>query len=164
MQEAKQLFKKLKIYSLLDLALITPVSYSDTTLSTRLDIGKVVTAEAKVIDTNITSGKLKVTFLLTASARKLFSTFFRVTPYHHKLFAVGTSHIIQGKLTEYRGYLQMSQPRSIKEVGKIIPRYKTPLKEKEISSLIECYINEKNLFNEGLDSKEVATLMHLHFP
>jgi len=164
MQEAKQLFKKLKIYTLLDLALITPVSYSDTTLSTRMDIGTVVTTEAKVIDTNITSGKLKVTFLLTNSARKLYSTFFRVTPYHHKLFAVGTSHIIQGKLEEYRGYLQMSQPRSIKEVGKIVPRYKTPLKEKEISSLIECYINEKNLFNEGLDSKEVATLMHLHFP
>ncbi|MFK5976678.1 MAG: ATP-dependent DNA helicase RecG [Sulfurovum sp.] len=164
MQEAKQLFTKLKIYSFLDLALLVPISYSDTTLSTRLDIGTVVTAEAKVIDTNITSGKLKVTFLLTASARKLFSTFFRVTPYHHKLFAVGTSHIIQGKLTEYRGYLQMPQPRSIKEVGKIIPRYKTPLKEREISSLMECYINEQNLFNEGLDSKEVSTLIHLHFP
>ncbi len=164
MQEAKQLFTKLKIYSLLDLALLVPISYSDTTLSTRLDIGTIVTAEAKVIDTNITSGKLKVTFLLKSSARKLFSTFFRVTPYHHKLFAVGTSHIIQGKLTEYRGYLQMSQPRSIKEVGKIIPRYKTPLKEREISSLMECYINEQNLFNEGLDSKEVSTLIHLHFP
>lgn len=164
MEEAKQLFKKLKIHSLLDLALIIPVSYNDTTLSAAPELGKVNTLEAKVIDTSIHSGKLRVTFLLTRSGRRLSSTFFKVTPYHHKLFEVGSSHVIQGRLEEYKGYLQMSQPRSIKEIGKITPKYKTVLKESEISSLIECYVNEHNLYNEGLDSKEVATLMHLHFP
>jgi ATP-dependent DNA helicase RecG len=58
----------------------------------------------------------------------------------------------------------MSQPRSVKEVGKVTPKYKTVLKESEIRSLIELYITEKNLFAEGLDSKEVATLMRVHFP
>ena len=164
MEEAKQLFKKLKIHSLLDLALITPVSYNDTTLSRTLELGKVNTLEAKVIDTSIYSGKLRVTFLLTHSGRRLSSTFFKVTPYHHKLFEVGSSHVIQGRLEEYKGYLQMSQPRSIKQVGKITPKYKTVLKESEIASLIECYVTERNLYNEGLDSKEVATLMHIHFP
>ncbi|MCD6211994.1 MAG: ATP-dependent DNA helicase RecG [Sulfurovum sp.] len=164
MEEAKQLFKKLKIHSLLDLALIIPTSYNDTTLSTSLELGKVHTLEAKVTDSSIYSGKLRVTFNLTQSGRRLSSTFFRVTPYHHKLFEVGSSHVIQGKLEEYKGYLQMSQPKSIKQVGKITPKYKTVLKESEIASLIECYITEKNLFNEGLDSREVATLMHIHFP
>lgn len=164
MEEAKQLFKKLKIHSLLDLALIIPTSYNDTTLSTKLELGKVNTLEAKVIDSSVYSGKLRVTFILTQSGRRLTSTFFRVTPYHHKLFVVGSSHVIQGKLEEYKGYLQMSQPRSIKEIGKITPKYKTVLKESEISSLIELYINEKNLYNEGLDSKEVSALMHIHFP
>ena len=164
MEEAKQLFKKLKIHSLLDLALIIPTSYNDTTLSTSLELGKVHTLEAKVTDSSIYSGKLRVTFNLTQSGRRLSSTFFRVTPYHHKLFEVGSNHVIQGKLEEYKGYLQMSQPKSIKEIGKITPKYKTVLKESEISSLIECYVTERNLFNEGLDSKEVATLMHIHFP
>ncbi|MEA3434500.1 MAG: ATP-dependent DNA helicase RecG [Campylobacterota bacterium] len=164
MEEAKQLFKKLKIHSLLDLALIIPTSYNDTTLSTSLELGKVHTLEAKVTDSSIYSGKLRVTFNLTQSGRRLSSTFFRVTPYHHKLFEVGSSHVIQGKLEEYKGYLQMSQPKSIKQVGKITPKYKTVLKESEISSLIECYVTEKNLYNEGLDSKEVATLMRIHFP
>jgi ATP-dependent DNA helicase RecG len=58
----------------------------------------------------------------------------------------------------------MSQPRSVKETGKITPKYKSVLKESEIRSLIELYITEKNLFDEGLDSKEVAAMMHLHFP
>ena len=164
MEEAKQLFKKLKIHSLLDLALIIPTSYNDTTLSMTLELGKINTLEAKVIDSSIYSGKLRVTFILTQSGRRLSSTFFRVTPYHHKLFEMGSSHVIQGKLDEYKGYLQMSQPKSIKVIGKITPKYKTVLKESEIVSLIACYINEKNLYNEGLDSKEVSTLMHIHFP
>ena len=164
MEEAKQLFKKLKIYSLLDLALIIPVSYNDTTLSMTLELGKIHTLEAKVIESSIYAGKLRVTFILTQSGRRLSSTFFRVTPYHHKLFEVGSSHVIQGKLEEYNGYLQMPQPKSIKQVGKITPKYKTVLKESEIASLLEVYITEQNLFNEGLDSKEVATLMHIHFP
>ncbi len=164
MEEAKQLFKKLKIHSLLDLALIIPTSYNDTTLSTSLELGKVHTLEAKVTDSSIYSGKLRVTFNLTQSGRRLSSTFFRVTPYHHKLFEVGSNHVIQGKLEEYKGYLQMSQPKSIKQIGKITPKYKTVLKESEIASLIECYVTERNLFNEGLDSKEVATLIHIHFP
>ncbi|MDM5262901.1 ATP-dependent DNA helicase RecG [Sulfurovum sp. XTW-4] len=164
MEEAKQLFKKLKIHSLLDLALIIPTSYNDTTLSTTLELGKINTIEAKVVDSSVYAGKLRVTFNLTRSGRRLSSTFFRVTPYHHKLFEVGSSHVIQGRLEEYKGYLQMSQPKSIKTIGKITPKYKTVLKESEISSLIECYVNEQNLYHEGLDSKEVSTLMHIHFP
>ena len=164
MEEAKQLFKKLKIHTLLDLALLIPTSYNDTTLTLTPELGKINTLEAKVIDSSIYAGKLRVTFILTQSGRRLSSTFFRVTPYHHKLFTVGSSHVIQGKLEEYKGYLQMSQPKSIKQIGKITPKYKTVLKESEISSLIELYVSEQNLYNEGLDSKEVATLMHIHFP
>ena len=164
MEEAKQLFIKLKIHTLLDLALIIPTSYNDTTLTLTPELGKVNTLEAKVVDSSIYAGKLRVTFNLTQSGRRLSSTFFRVTPYHHKLFEVGSSHVIQGKLEEYKGYLQMSQPKSIKQIGKITPKYKTVLKESEISSLIEAYVSEQNLYNEGLDSKEVATLMHIHFP
>ena len=164
MEEAKELFKKLKIYSLLDLALIIPGSYNDTTLTTTPQIGKINTLEAKVIDSAVYHGKLRVTFSLIPSNRRLSSTFFRATPYHHRLFTPGSHHYIQGRLETYNGFLQMPQPKSIKEIGKITPKYKTVLKESEIRSLIELYITEKNLFAEGLDSREVATLMRVHFP
>ena len=164
MEEAKQLFRKLKIHTLLDLALIIPTSYNDTTLSTRLEPGKTVTLEATVLESTLQGGKLRVTFTLTGFGKRLSSTFFRVTPYHHKLFTVGSNHVIQGKLETFNGYLQMSQPKSIKQIGKITPKYKTLIKEREISTLIEAYVSEKNLYNEGLDSKEVAALMHIHFP
>jgi len=139
MEEAKQLFKTLKIHTLLDLALLAPTSYNDTTLTLTPQLGKVNTLEAKVIESSIYAGKLRVTFLLTVSGRRVSSTFFRATPYHHKLFEVGSSHVIQGRLEEYKGFLQMSQPKSIKQVGKITPKYQTVLKESEITSLIVLY-------------------------
>lgn len=164
MEEAKQLFKKLKIQTLLDLALILPTSYNDTTLSTALQIGKVHTLQSKVLETRVVHGKLRVTFLLMDSGRRLSATFFKATPYHHSLFTVGSLHVIQGKLETYRGFLQMSQPKSIKEVGKVVAQYKTVLKQRDMESLIACYINEQNLYNEGLESTEVAMLLRLHFP
>jgi ATP-dependent DNA helicase RecG len=164
MENAKVLFKKLKITTLLDLALIAPTSYNDTTLSTALQVGTVGTFEATVENVGTVGGKLRVTFLLPKFGKKISSIFFRATPYHYQLFTKDSKHTIQGKLEQYNGYLQMPQPKSIKEIGKIIPKYKTTLKQSELSNLMVTYVTERNLYNEGLDSAEVATLMHLHFP
>jgi ATP-dependent DNA helicase RecG len=164
MENAKVLFKKLKITTLLDLALIAPTSYNDTTLSTALQVGTVGTFEATVENVGTVGGKLRVTFLLPKFGKKISSIFFRATPYHYQLFTKESKHTIQGKLEQYNGYLQMPQPKSIKEIGKIIPKYKTTLKQSELSNLMVTYVTERNLYNEGLDSAEVATLMHLHFP
>ena len=164
MEEAKALFKKLKIHTLLDLALLIPTSYNDTTLSTSLELGKVVTLEAKVMDTNSYGGKFRVTFMLTTWEQRLSSLFFRVTPYHYKLFEVGSNHVIQGKLENYKGQLQISQPKSVQSVGKITPKYKSILKHSQLMALIEGYIKPQNLLQEGLETKEIEVLMQLHFP
>ena len=109
-EEAKQLFKKLKIYSLLDLALIIPTSYNDTTLSTTLELGKVNTLEAKVVDSSIYNGKLRITFNVTQSGRRLSSTFFRVTPYHHKLFEVVLLMLFRESLKSIMGTCKWHNP------------------------------------------------------
>jgi len=164
MENAKALFKKLKIYTLLDLALLLPVSYEDTTLSATLALGRIGTFEAEVVQVGTVGGKLRVLFRLPKFGKKISSIFFRATPYHYQRFTLGSRLIIQGKLEQYNGYLQMPQPKVVKEVGRIIPKYKTALAQSEIRRLVETYITERNLFNEGLDSAEVATLMQLHFP
>ncbi|MEA3419337.1 MAG: ATP-dependent DNA helicase RecG [Campylobacterota bacterium] len=164
MEEAKQLFKKLKIYSLLDLALLLPVSYNDTTLSSAIVPGKVHTFEATVKEVHSRNGKLIVTFSLPRFNQSLQSMFFRTTPYHYQTFAVGSQHITQGKVELYRGNLQMNQPKSIKQAGKIIPKYKTVLRQEEMHTLMETYLSEKTLIDEGLLPKEANALMELHFP
>jgi ATP-dependent DNA helicase RecG len=162
--EAKRLFRKLKIQTLLDLALIVPSGYTDTTLSSRIEVGQTLTAEAVVEEMGTFGGKLRVRFVLPKFGRKISATFFRATPYHYETFRVGSRLYIQGKVEAYRGYLQIPQPRAIAEIGTVTPKYKTPLKAAEIRDLIRTYITERTLFNEGLDSREVATLMRIHFP
>ncbi len=164
MKEAKQLFQKLKIVSLLDLALILPSSYNNSTLSEEIQLGKIHTFEAKVEEVTNVNGKLRITFWLTKFNQRLNSMLFRVTPYHYQLFTVGSQHFIQGRVEEYRGFLQMNQAKSLKRIGGITPKYSTALKESSLRTLIECYINPNNLYKEGLNSKEVDTLLGLHYP
>jgi len=164
MKEAKALMSKLKIYTLLDLALLVPSSYSDTTLSDEIDIGKVNTLESIVREVRTYNGKLVVTFYLTKFDKSIQSMFFRVTPYHYQTFANGSKHIIQGKVELYRDRLQMNQPKSIKRAGEITPKYKTLLKDVEIKSLMERYLSAKALIDEGLLPREADILMELHFP
>ena len=164
MQEAKTLFQKLKITSLLDLALLIPTSYNNTTLSPSIQVGETQTFEATVDEVSNFNGKLRITFYLPQFNTRLDSMLFRVTPYHYKLYTQGSHHYIQGRVEEYRGTLQMNQAKSLKRIGQIIPKYSTTLKESSIRSLIEFYITETNLLAEGLDQREVATLMGLHYP
>jgi len=164
LQEAKALFQKLKIISLLDLALLTPSSYSSSILSTKLKEGEVQTFEAIVGEAKMVNGKFRVVFDLPTINRELSSIFFRFTPYHYNLFTVGSRHYIQGRISSFRGELQMSQPKSLKRVGEIIPKYSTSIKESSMKALIEYYITEDNLYAEGLESREVSVLMKLHYP
>ena len=164
MQEAKALFEKLKIISLLDLALLIPSSYNNTTLSSSIKIGEKQVFDAIVESISNFNGKLRITFYIPNLDTTLNSMLFRVTPYHHKLFTVGSRHYIQGRVEEYRGQLQMNQPKSLKRVGEIVPKYSTAIKDSSIKSLIEYYINEPTLYAEGLQSREVSVLMGLHYP
>jgi len=164
MKEAKALFQKLKIVSLLDLALLIPSSYNNTLLSTTIVLGETHTLEATVEEVTSVNGKLRITFYLSTFNKRLSSMLFRVTPYHRQLFTVGSRHYIQGKVEEYRGFLQMNQAKSLKRIGELIPKYGTAVKESSMRSLIECYINEQSLYGEGLNELEVKTLLGLHYP
>ena len=158
------LLKKIKKRTLLDLALTLPSSYSDTNLSQEIIEGKTLTTEAKVVSSHFIGGKLYIEFELLCFATKATGVFFRVTPYHQKLFSIGSSHIISGRVNYFRGQLQLSQPKSLKNYGKVEPKYKTELKPSEIKALISKYITKENLLQTGLEKAEVDTLLSLHFP
>jgi len=164
MQEAKALFQKLKIISLLDLALLTPSSYKNSTLAQTIKIGEVQTFEAHVDEVSNMNGRLRIGFYLPRFNKRIHSMLFKVTPYHRQLYTLGSHHYIQGKVEEYRGFLQMNQAKSLKKVGEITPKYSTAIKESSMHALIKYYISEQTLYAEGLDTHEVSTLLGLHYP
>lgn len=164
MKNQKEMLSKLKFSSLLDLALFIPSNYDDTTLSDSLIIGEQITVLAHIESIKSLGNKLQINLFLPKFKRFVTATLFKVTPYHFATFAVGNELFIQGKLTLFGSYLQLSQPKKITTIDKIIPKYKTTLKSSEILQIIESLINYENLKNEGLSEVEIQTILMLHFP
>lgn len=164
MSEDKTLFAKLKIYTLLDLALIIPSGYNDTTLSTKINLGDIITAEATVLEQRNINGKLQIVFNLATFKTNISATFFKVMPYHYVTFAPQSSHYIQGVVGQYNGFWQLSQPKKITIPNQIVPKYKTVLKDSELKVLIKKHITMNNLIASGLDWRISKALYTLHFP
>ena len=162
--EVRRLFGKLKIRTLLDLALIIPSSYEDTRLSSGIEGGKIQTFEAVVKNVENRGSQMRVGFDLPGVGCSITGFFFRVTPYHRRIFRPGSRHVIHGGVRFYKGWAQIVQPRSLRNYGELVPRYGTSVKESEIRLLMKNCITEKALFSEGLESLEVQTLLRLHFP
>ncbi len=163
-QEDKQLLAKLKKKSLLDLALMLPQSYVDTTLSQEIKINETITARAIVQDATLKNNKLLVQFFLPFFQKKIRGIFFKTTLYHQKTFTLNSEHIISGRVTLFNGFLQILQPKSLKNYGVVEPKYKSVLKESLIKSLIKKYLTKENLEKFCLNEEEIATLLKLHFP
>ncbi|MEA2029075.1 MAG: ATP-dependent DNA helicase RecG [Campylobacterota bacterium] len=160
----KPLLKKQKIYSLLDLALLLPASYSNSHLSKSLEVGKKHTLEAWVEEVHSRHGRLSVRFFLPQFSQDILGVFFRVTPYHFNTFKPKSTHYIQGKVETFNGILQISQPKAIKSIGKITPKYKSELKADEIRYLLDKYLSFEALVDEGLNEQEANALLSLHYP
>ena len=164
MQNQKEILSKLKFSSLLDLALFIPSNYDDTTLSDSLVIGEQITVLAHVESIKSLGNKLQINLFLPKFKRFVTATLFKVTPYHFATFAVGSELFIQGKLTLFGSYLQLSQPKKITTIDKIIPKYKTTLKNSEILQIVDSLISYESLKNEGLSENEIKIILMLHFP
>jgi ATP-dependent DNA helicase RecG len=162
--EDKALFSKLKIYTLLDLALIIPSGYDDTTLSKKIELDSVITARAVVLKLKNVNGKLQIVFNLIDFKTNISATFFKVMPYHYATFAPNTKHFLQGKVGQYNGFWQLTQPKKITTPNQIVPKYKTILKTTELKDLIKKYVTIENLISSGLDEKISKAIYTLHFP
>ncbi len=164
-EEARRLFKKLKIRTLLDLALILPATYEDRRLSSELSPGKEHVLEVKVLSTRNSGGKFYATLYLTAFNRRIDAVFFKATPYHLKTFTVGANLVVSGRVVTFKGNLQLTQPKSISQYGTVIPKYRVKLvKESEIKALINKYLKKNLLLREGLREDEAELILKLHFP
>ena len=158
------LLKKLKLRTLLDLALLLPSSYTDTTLSKEITPNKDLVAKVRVLSKNIINNRLYLELLLLDFNQKVTAIFFKTTPYHLKLFEVGSIHTISGRVNYFKGSIQITQPKSLKSYGKVDPTYKSALSSKDIKELIKKYITKSNLEKYHLTKNEIETLLLLHFP
>ncbi|MFK5882168.1 MAG: ATP-dependent DNA helicase RecG [Sulfurospirillum sp.] len=157
-------FKKLGIGSFVELALLIPKSYENNFISQAPQINQQNCIEVEVLTTHRSPKALSIKFFCKTWNEKLNAVVFRPLAYHAKVFKPGTTLHVKGKIIWSGGYMQLQQPKIIKEINKIFTKYKTTLPNAVMQNLIKKYLNEKNLQKEGLKKEDIENLLLLHFP
>ncbi len=146
--------KKLGVENLIDLALIAPVSYNNLFIQATPNIGFNNVIDATIISSTKQGKILKLYLYAHNFDMKIQGVIFNPRYFHQKHFLPGARLFLQGKIENSFQSLQILQPQIIDEINKIIPKYKTPLQNKTVISLMQKYITKENF----------PTLHDIHFP
>lgn len=160
----KERFKKIGVVTLLDLALLIPHHYENTTLSPMPLLEQINTLHVRILSTKQSPKVFQITFDVPTWQMHLEGVIFAVKPYHKALFKVGSELYISGKVQQNGARLQMVQPQVVTQINTLIPKYKTPLHNKTVMGLMQRYVSEEALEKEGLHVTPIRVLLALHFP
>lgn len=157
-------FSKLGVSTVLDLALLTPHRFENNHITPIPENG----LEA-VVSIVCKDGVRRAKSFYVKAWCETWQTFinllfFHPKPFHYVRFKSGECLSIKGKIQNYQGVWQFLQPKIIIKINTIIPQYKTPLRSAMVASLVERYLNLKDLEKEGIDLDDAATLLKLHLP
>lgn len=155
-------FKRLRIKGILDLALIIPSSFEDTTLLREPKNGSVGAVQVKILSSLTRGQNLHIKTYVSEWVKECDFIIFHPKPFHYGSFKVGSEIYVLGKVEFAYGKWQIIQPKVITKINEIIPRYKTPLKNPTIIKLIHRYVTMENLLHLGLDEKSAKVLCELH--
>jgi len=157
-------FKKLGISSFAELALLIPKSYEDNFISKTPNINQKNCIEVEVLSTHRSAKALSIKFFCKTWDEKIDAVVFRPSPYHSKIFKVGESLHVKGKVIWSAGRIQLQQPQILKEINTINVKYKATVPNAMMKNLAKKYLNEKNLLDEGIRKQDIQNLLLLHFP
>ncbi len=160
----KERFKKLGVVTRLDLALLLPHTYEDTTLCLTPVLEQTNTVHVKILSTKQTPKVFQIHCWVEAWETHLDGVIFAPKPYHKALFKQDAQMYITGKVQKNGLYLQMVQPKVVTSINTIIPKYKTPFQNKTVIELMKRYLDEASLCEEGLHVEEAKTVLEWHFP
>ena len=162
-KEDSELFKKLGVSNILDLASLAPTSYEDLTLKEFYVANQNQLIDATIKSTAKTNKILKLKLFSHNLNREINGIIFNSTYFHVKNFSVGSRLFLYGRMEENFG-LQIVQPRIVKEYGEITPKYKSKLRNKTIITLMKKYLTKENLLSYGLKEEVVESVLKIHNP
>ncbi|MDD3325234.1 MAG: ATP-dependent DNA helicase RecG [Sulfurospirillaceae bacterium] len=154
----------LGVSSLLDLALILPISYDDTYICSSPFINSQNVLHVKILSTRRTPKVFQMRLWCELWGCELDGVVFAPKPYHEKIFKKGSDLHVKGRVEFNGASMQVVQPRVIASINTITPKYKTSLHVKSVMTLMHKYISVSRLIDEGLSAKEAETLVLFHQP
>jgi len=160
--EANDRVKLLKIgvLSLLDLALVLPKGFEDTTIAKSPREGQVC-INVKITSLASRPGMLTALAFCEQWQSSVKIVIFNAKSWHYGAFKVGKEMAIYGLCSYAFGSWQIVNPKITTKIGQIVPKFKTELKDEELKKLILKYLNLQNLMSEGLNEKEAKFLADL---
>lgn len=164
MSDKDEKLKKLRVSSLIELALIVPSGYDDLRLS-----DEAIPKTNQLVDATVESVvRAKNSFQITLFShnfnQRLTAVLFNPKPYMLHSFAVGQRGYFYGLIEQNGFYLNMLMPKKVSSASGITPNYKTALRSDVIRRLLASILTKEALMQEGLRAEVADVLLSLHFP
>ncbi len=163
-EQDKEKFKKLGVNSLLELALFIPKSYDNSFINQTPNINQQNCIEVEVLNLHRGPKALSINFFCKTWNEKISGVVFRPSPYHSKIFKTGVVLHVKGKIIWSLGRIQIQQPQILKEINRVVSKYKTALQNVTMQKLVNKYITKESLIGEGLNKNDANNLWLLHNP
>ena len=157
-------FKKLGVASTLELALLVPCSYENLLLEKTLNVGIAQLVDATVNSVVRTPNSIKIILYSHNFSHTLEAVFFKPKPYMLHQFIVGERYYLYGIISCSGGHCTLSQPKKVTNIGGIIPKYKTVLRNDTMMRFMQKHLTCENLLIEGLKEEKIEKIMEVHFP
>ena len=151
---------KIGVLSLLDLALVLPKGFEDTTIAKSPREGQVC-INVKITSLASRPGMLTALAFCEQWQSSVKIVIFNAKSWHYGAFKTGKEMAIYGLCSYAFGSWQIVNPKITTKIGRIVPKFKTELKDEELKKLILKYLNLQNLLAEGLNEKEAKFLADL---
>ena len=163
-KQIQEKFKKLHIESFLELALIIPSSYEDLRLKSKLIPHTMQLIDATVESIHKAPNSIQITFFAHNFGYTVQGVLFHPKPYMLHQFKIGERDYYYGKIECKLGHCSMSMPKKVTNIGSIVPKYKSALRNDVMQKLVQHYLTPQNLKEEGLKGEIADEILKLHFP
>ncbi|EGK8211930.1 ATP-dependent DNA helicase RecG [Campylobacter coli] len=156
-------FKKLKIKSAIDLALILPKKIENLSPSKMPKENELCTQKIIIKSIHSKKGQLFGLGFCKEWNQDISFVFFHPRTWHFGVCKIGKELILNAKLTRFGHIWQFNNPKILTSFAGFTPKYQIQgLQDKKISEFIHKYLNYENLKESGIEDKYIHFLLNLH--
>ncbi|EDG1811583.1 ATP-dependent DNA helicase RecG [Campylobacter coli] len=156
-------FKKLKIKSAIDLALILPKKIENLSPSKTPKENELCTQKIIIKSIHSKKGQLFGLGFCKEWSQDISFVFFHPRAWHFGICKIGKELILNAKLTRFGHVWQFNNPKILTSFAGFAPKYQIQgLQDKKISEFMHKYLNYENLKESGIEDKYIHFLLNLH--
>ncbi|MFB1644007.1 ATP-dependent DNA helicase RecG [Campylobacter molothri] len=158
-----ELFKKLRIKSAIDLALILPKKIENLNPSKFPRENEICTQKIVLKSINYNKNQLFGTGFCKEWNKNISFVFFHPRPWHHKVLKIGKEIIFNAKLTFFNHFWQFNNPKILNSFENFVPKYQIQgIRDSKIQEFMKKYLTFENLKESGIDDKYINFILNLH--